>query len=108
MKQTVGQIASNLVLVLVVGSIQAVWLLQANAIGSTPDGEKQSEKDIQRAFMNCLLGVDAMAEQYSGERKIIESEIESETKRCHRLRDSCKKNAASQECEVFVEEFLKG
>ena len=108
MKQIVLTIASYLVCIAITGTVCVGLSSYGNAIGNAPDGEKQSKKDIERAFMNCLLGVDTMAEEYSGESKIIESEVESETKRCHRLRDSCKKNPADQECEVFVEEFLKG
>ena len=108
MKQTLPTMASYFACIAIMAAVCVVFTPYANAIGNAPDGEKQSKKDIERAFMNCLLGVDAMAEEYSGESKIIESEVESETKRCHRLRDSCKKNPADQECEVFVEEFLKG
>lgn len=108
MKQTLRTIVSYLACTAIMGAVCVAFSSHSNAIGNAPDGEKQSKKDIERAFMNCLLGVDAMAEEYSGESKIIESEVESETKRCHRLRDSCKNNPATSECEVFVEEFLKG
>jgi hypothetical protein len=78
---------------------------KVHAIGSAPDGEKQSEHDINRAFMNCLLGVDQMVEDFGSSAHKFSSEVETETKRCNRLRDSCKANPASMECEVFVEEF---
>lgn len=76
-----------------------------HAIGGAPEGKKQSDQDISRAFMNCLLSVDHMVEDFGADVAKFNSEIESETKRCNRLKDSCKAQPSSVECEVFVEEF---
>jgi hypothetical protein len=46
-----------------------------------------------------------MVEDFGADVAKFNSEIESETKRCNRLKDSCKAQPSSVECEVFVEEF---